>query len=185
MASSPCDQAQPASSAMPRPPPQLRNTRTRLRLSAARVYGIRGRAARQGAPRSAAARRSAPRNWVLGTGLRSCARSSSPGPGPAHTLRCGSPALSHRCGELAALATRTGLSFPPVATLATASMDSDLDAPAACLTAPRRGLSNLRSRVALLADKKTELPRWWVSRCSALPLPAFSVIGSCGYPNPK
>jgi hypothetical protein len=82
VAPSPCDQAQPASSAMPGPPPQLRNTRTRLRLSAARVYGIRGRAARQGAPRSAAARRSAPRNWVLGTGLRSCARSSSPGPVP-------------------------------------------------------------------------------------------------------
>jgi hypothetical protein len=72
-------QAQPASSGILRSTEQQRNTRTRLRLSAAKAYRRQCSAARQAAPRSAAARHGAYRNWGSGIGLRSCARSFSPG----------------------------------------------------------------------------------------------------------
>jgi hypothetical protein len=114
-----------------------RNTRTRPRLSAAKEYRIRCRAVRSAAPRSATARHNAPRNWAYGIGLGSCARSSSPACAP-RNLRWGCQCSVNRHWELAGPATK--LSFPPVANLATASVDSELDAPAACLTAHPAGI---------------------------------------------
>jgi hypothetical protein len=89
----------------------------------------------QAVPRSATARHSEPCNWDLGIGLKSCATVILPGPAPC-TYSRGLPVLFLPAWGLVVPATR--LSFPTVASQATTTVVSELDATAAPRGPPDR-----------------------------------------------